>query len=263
MIVYHAHDLIKIANLAKILDNDPYYSASENRDRVFFVDKSIPTIDSPIEMLYKWEAHGLSPFENNNVDILKTRKYSIKNLQSFLTKHNLPLPGALFPDSDNNTPSVYFTPLAAQYFGTEHQRYFGQQRYRNDLLNKFFFNSEIVHREDYYQFETTPISQPEESYRIREDALKEIQSIWFELKRNKFTDELRIVQEWIDEYLPSKAYFAQWKRVKDLSEVEDRIHEYESHEPTSITEINMRERAISELQNRKTQLQAEDDCKKH
>jgi len=255
MAAYYAHEVIKIQNLAKILSFDPFYSSSDNLKRVFFADGSIPTITSPIEMLYEWEARGLIPIDNSDIDVLMTRKYSIRSLQVFLMEHNLPLPGALFPGNDDNTAGVYFTQLAAKYLDTGNQTTFEPKRHRNDLLNKFFFNSEIVHREDYYQFETTPISQPEESDRIRLNALKEVQSVWLELKRNKFADELRIVQEWINEYLPSKVYFAQWKVVKELSEVDNRISEYESNIPGSIMEIDIRDRRLAELRERRLQLQ--------
>jgi len=213
-------------------------------------------------MIYEWESHGLTPVDNNNVNVLKTRMYSIQGLQSFLAKYNFPLPAALFPDNDNNSSKIYVAQLAAKYLDTGNQTTFEQKRHRNDLLNKFFFNSEILHREDYYQFETMPISQPEESDRIREDALKEVQSVWLELKRNKFSDEMQIVQGWIDKYLPSKIYFVKWKYIKESSEVDDRINEYESYTPVNITEINIRDRAIAELRNRKIQLQTGDDFNK-
>jgi hypothetical protein len=256
MTVYYEHDLIKMINLARILDYDPYYSAEENRDRVFFVDDLIPTVCWSTEMIHRWEAHGLIPSENSNFDPLTTRKYSIRNLQTFLEKHKFPLPGALFPDSENNTPRSYFNQLATKYFGTEQQELFEQKRHKNELLNKFFYNSEIVNREDYYQFETTPISQPGESYLARMAALKEIQGVYIELKHNKFNDELQIIQEWLDKHVSKKPYFAEWKLIKDLSEVDASIKEYESITPANITEIGIRDKALAELHGRKSCLQA-------
>jgi len=256
MAVYYKHDLIKIVNLARILDSDPYYSSSENREKLFFVDGSMPTILNSIGMLYEWESHGLTPAVNNNVNILKTRLYSIQGLRSFLTKYNFPLPAALFPAVNNNSDEVYFTQVADEYLDTGNQTLFAQKRHRNNLLNKFFFNSEIVHREDYCQFEAIPISQPVESNQIRMDALKEVQSVWLELKRNKFNDELQIVQEWIDGYVSKKSYFVEWKLIKDISEIDASIKEYESITPASITEISIRDKALTELRDRKFCLQA-------
>ena len=269
MTLYYNHDLIKANNLAQILDNDPFYSNPANRELVYFArpsdgfdflesenfgwrpdliykEPTIPTlIGRDADIVNNWEGHGLSCAKDRRGFPRIAKMFPLTNVREFLISHNLPLPTALFPDEDNNTVDNYFRLLSENCnFNDECIKEVEGQKRKALLICKFFYHAEIVHREDYREYEIVePIAPPEAIAENRVEALENI----LNLKEAASEQELSIISNWISDYLETMPSFSMWEQLVEKRRLEKELENWAPLIPKSIEEATKKENMLSNI----------------